>query len=88
MVLVYSGLADVQSKLVGDPRFSTVDVLNDVVPTLAQLQAYDVVFVYLICCSPTALGDVLADYAEAGGAVVDAVYTNLSRWSLKEIPGA
>ncbi len=41
-------------------------------PTLAQLQAYSAVLVYsdLDYADPVALGDVLADYVDAGGTVV------------------
>ncbi|MBK6621243.1 MAG: HYR domain-containing protein [Saprospirales bacterium] len=79
--------ADVQAKLATDPRFATVDALHQVVPTLAQLQQYDVVLVFTDDQPPVSLGNVLGAYADAGGAVVDAVFSRLSggTWG---IPGA
>ncbi|MBK6902416.1 MAG: hypothetical protein IPH04_06305 [Saprospirales bacterium] len=79
--------AEVQAKLATDPRFATVDALHKVVPTLAQLQQYDVVLVFTDDQPPVSLGNVLGAYADAGGAVVDAVFSRLSggTWG---IPGA
>lgn len=71
---------DVQAKLLGTGFFTTVDIINaqTVTPTLAQLQAYDSVIVWTNTTplSSAALGDVLADYVDAGGGVVVAVFAN------------
>jgi hypothetical protein len=71
---------DVQSKLIASGQFNSVALLDCVTttPSLVQLQAYDAVitwsnFTYL---NGAALGDVLADYVDAGGGVVVAVFAN------------
>jgi len=70
-----AGLADVQQKLTGAGQFTRVDVLDvrGTTPTLAQLQGYDAVLVFNNTNGyqdPTAIGDVMADYVDAGGGVV------------------
>jgi hypothetical protein len=81
---------DVQSKLVATAAFQKVDIWNAKVatPTLAQLQAYQAVLVYSDSgfIDPVALGNNLADYFDAGGRVVLAVFANTQiavtgRWS-------
>lgn len=71
-------LTDVQSKLQGTGLFSTVDIgdASTTTPTLAQLKAYDAVLVWSDgdFADPTALGDVLADYVDAGGQVAVATF--------------
>lgn len=71
---------DPQAKLQATGRFGTVDLFNasTATPTLAQLQAYDAVIVWsnVNFSSSSALGDVLADYVDAGGGVVLAVFAN------------
>ncbi|MCB0597479.1 MAG: HYR domain-containing protein [Lewinellaceae bacterium] len=74
-------MADIQSKLISDPRFSTVDV-HDItllgVPTLAQLQNYDAVLAFVDGANPpAAYGTVLKDYADAGGAIVNMASSNI-----------
>ena len=72
--------ADVQAKLTSTGLFSGVDAFlvspGYEVPTLAELQEYDAVLVYsdIEFGNSTALGDVLADYIDAGGGVVVATY--------------
>ncbi|MDH0863955.1 PEP-CTERM sorting domain-containing protein [Mitsuaria sp. GD03876] len=71
------GLADVQSKIAGTGVVSgAIDVFNvhAGTPTLAQLTAYDAVLVFndATYADKTLLGNVLADYVDAGGGVVEA----------------
>lgn len=67
---------DVVAKILGTGNFAQVDGVpvsaGNPVPTLSQLQQYAAVLVYSDTSfnSPTALGDVLADYADSGGGVV------------------
>ena len=65
---------DVQQKIFGTGFFDTVDIFDASVgtPTLTQLIAYDSLFVYsnVGFFDRDALGDVLADYVDAGGGVV------------------
>jgi hypothetical protein len=71
--------SDVQTKLQGTGFFSTVDVIaiNTTTPSLATLQQYAAVLVYSDSpgyANATALGNNLADYHDAGGGVVMAVF--------------
>jgi len=72
--------ADVQAKLTSTGLFSQVDAFlvesGDPVPTLAELQEYDAVLVYSDgeFGNSTAMGDVLADYVDAGGGAVIATF--------------
>ncbi|MBN8598752.1 MAG: hypothetical protein J0L78_13860 [Planctomycetes bacterium] len=65
---------DVQTKISATGVFSRVDTFNSEfsTPTLEQLRKYDAVLVW--CASsfanPFAIGNVLADYVDAGGGVV------------------
>ena len=69
---------EVQAKLVASGLFNTVDVINAAAatPSLQQLQQYDAVAVWSNTSfqDPVALGDVLADYVDAGGGVLVAVF--------------
>ena len=69
---------DVQAKLLATGQFNSVDIItvNTITPTLAQLQAYNSVLVYsdAIYADATALGNVMADYVDAGGGVVCAMF--------------
>jgi len=62
--------------LAADGAFSSIETwdlnANEAVPTLQDLQQYDAILVWsnFQFPSPSALGDVLADYWDAGGAVV------------------
>jgi len=70
--------ADVQNLLVATGAFSRVDVVNAGVgtPSVAQLQAYDAVLVFsdYFFQNPGAMGTNLANYRDAGGRVVVAVF--------------
>ena len=69
---------DPQAKLMATGMFASVDIIHVglATPTLVELQAYDAV----ICWTNTsavdgdAWGDVMADYVDAGGGVVVAVF--------------
>jgi hypothetical protein len=69
---------DAQAKLMGTGLFSSVTVRlsTATTPTLTELQQYDAVLTWsnLSFSSGSALGDVLADYVDAGGGVVNAVF--------------
>lgn len=71
--------SDVQAKLAGTGRFAAVDSFNCSAgtPTPSQLASYAAVLVYSDAnyADPTALGNELADYADAGGEVVEAVFS-------------
>ncbi|MCK4739578.1 MAG: proprotein convertase P-domain-containing protein [Deltaproteobacteria bacterium] len=82
--------ADILAKVLSTNEFYTAEVFNAgaATPTLAELLAYDSV----LTCSDTGyadnvvLGDNLADYVDAGGGVVSAVFANASipiagRWA-------
>ncbi|NIA14118.1 MAG: S8 family serine peptidase [Nitrospiraceae bacterium] len=68
---------DVQTKLLETGQFSGVSTFDTAVitPTLPELLAFDAVLVYSNHphADATALGNVLADYADAGGGVVCAM---------------
>jgi hypothetical protein len=70
--------ADVQAKLLGTGRFTTVDTFDcgGGTPTPTQLASYSAVLVYPDggYADQNALGDALADFADAGGNVVEAVF--------------
>ena len=53
-------------------------------PTLPQLQAHDVALIYTNCTpfDPNSLGDVLADYVDAGGRIVVATYSFSTPWGI------
>ena len=69
---------DVQAKLLSTGQFNTVDIIDvsatrGSTPTLAQLLAYDAALVYSdnpMYADSNALGNVMADYVDAGGGVV------------------
>ena len=71
-------LTDVQSKLLRSGRFNSVTVINvrTITPTLAEMQAFDAVQVHRNWdyANPTAMGNVLADYVDAGGGVVCMIF--------------
>ncbi len=72
---------DVQNKILSTGIFAQVDVFNvaggNPVPTLAQLQQYCAVLVFSDTSfnDNVALGNVLADYMDAGGGVVLATFS-------------
>jgi hypothetical protein len=75
-------IAEVQSKLNGTGLFSQIDIhnANTYTPTLAELQGYDAVLVYseMAFANNVAMGDVLADYMDAGGGVVMSTFSFFS----------
>lgn len=86
-----ANMNDAQAKIAGSGFFGQVDIINvgTTTPTLAQLQAYTSVLVWSNTnfLSPTALGDVLADYVDAGGGVVVTVFTNSTLNSNRYLQG-
>lgn len=66
-------------------RFSVIDTFDHSTgtPTLAQLLAYDTVLAYSndVPSDPVALGDVLADYVDAGRCVVLGTYAFSEQWA-------
>ena len=69
---------DVEAKLDGTGLVAADTFLtNSGTPTLAELQGYDAVLVFTDAgvSDPTGFGDILAQYIEGGGAVVDATFT-------------
>ncbi len=80
---------DVRQKLLATAAFEAVDVIgaDTGTPTLAQLQPYSAVLVFSdgTFANSTGLGNVLADYADAGGGVVIstfALYTSGTGYGL------
>jgi uncharacterized repeat protein (TIGR01451 family) len=75
-----SWLSDIATKLLATGQFNSVSVVqvNAVTPTLAELQAFDAAMVFSDAsyANPTALGDVMADYVNAGGGVVCFMFEN------------
>ncbi|MEZ6234519.1 MAG: hypothetical protein R3B68_10055 [Phycisphaerales bacterium] len=86
-----ANLADVQAKLAGTGLFTTVDVISVVslTPTLADLQQYDSVITWTnqTPLSNVDLGDVFADYIDAGGGVVVTVFANSTTTATRIIRG-
>lgn len=83
---------DVQQRLAATGRFASVDQFDVMLqlPTLADLQQYDAVLTWSnqFYPDPEGLGDVLADYVDAGGGVVVMVFANAGLWqSLPLYPG-
>ena len=73
-------LANVKSTLDATGALGTVDTFDGglATPTLATLQAYDAVLIFSDSggfLSPVDMGNVLADYVDAGGGVVDGVFS-------------
>jgi hypothetical protein len=74
--------ADVQAKLIASGQFATVDLFDmdnatglGTVPTLSQLQAYDAIITFTNYGPLTGVGDVVAQYIEGGGGVVNGVFS-------------
>jgi hypothetical protein len=71
---------DPQAKLMSTGQFNSVTIINAAssTPTLAQLQAFDAVMTWsnVNYQDNVALGNVMADYVDAGGGVVVAVFAN------------
>jgi hypothetical protein len=76
------------NEILAEPGVATVDLFDafNATPTLQQLQQYDIVFAFSRnpWNNPAAMGDVLADYEDAGGVVVvgNFAWDNQSTWNL------
>lgn len=79
-------LDDVRQKLLDTGRFNDVNTMNinSAMPTLVDLQAFDAVLVYqnIPYNDPAALGDLMADYVDAGGGVVCAMFEIASGYTM------
>ncbi|MBL0927937.1 MAG: hypothetical protein IBJ11_09855 [Phycisphaerales bacterium] len=81
---ISANTADVKAKLDALGVFGTVTVRDllapNVTPTLAELRAFDAVMVWSNSqfADSVALGNVMADYVDAGGGVVSAVFESSS----------
>jgi hypothetical protein len=84
-------LVDVQQRLQATGQFAAVDIINTVpsTPTLAQLAQYNSVIVWTNSTPANAntWGDVMADYVDAGGGVVVAVFANTSTTTARRLQG-
>ena len=76
---------DLRDVLVADGRFRAIDIISTTrfgtgTPTLAELQQYDAVIHWSNDSNDdaVALGNVMADYVDAGGGMVQAVFANTS----------
>lgn len=82
---------DVQAFLQASGQFASVDVIDCVTttPALADLAPYEAVLTWSNTnyLDPVALGDLLADYSDAGGAVVVTVFANTTTGSLRYLQG-
>jgi hypothetical protein len=86
---------DARDMLVADGRFSQVDILNTTpyagggTPSLATLLQYDAVLHWtnVSNADSVSLGNVMADYVDAGGGVVVAVFANTSTNSQRYLQG-
>jgi hypothetical protein len=72
-------LLDVEAQLEGTGNFSGVDTFltSGGTPTLVELQSYDAVYLFTDAgaVDPVAFGNVLEQYIDGGGAVLDATFT-------------
>lgn len=79
-------LDDVRQKLLATGRFNDVHTMNinAATPVLADLQAFDALLVYrnVPYNDPAALGDVMADYVDAGGGVVCTMFEAASGYAM------
>jgi hypothetical protein len=90
-----SRFTDARDMLVADGRFSLVDIVNTTpfggggTPTLATLLQYDAVLHWTNVSNSDSvgLGDVMADYVDAGGAVVVSVFANTSTHEQRYLQG-
>ena len=82
---------DPKAKLEGTGLFNSVSLYNASTgtPTLAELQQWDAVMVWsnVNFADPNALGDVLADYVDAGGGVVVTIFANTTTTTARIIGG-
>ena len=88
ILILQSGgnVLEIQQLLAAFPDIAAVDVFNAqaATPDLATLQNYDAVLTIFsnVAGSPAALGDVLADYADAGGGVVLTLASFVQTWQI------
>ncbi len=88
-ILILGGgtFTELQNELLAFAEISVVDIFNGAyqAPTLADLEPYDVVILATSnpYYDPTATGDVLADYVDGGGAVVQAVAAFVSGFEVR-----
>jgi hypothetical protein len=84
-VIIVTDSCPPEADLEATGLFSAVDTFDHAAgtPTLLQLQGYDAVFAYTNDSpkDPTALGNVLADYADLGGCLSLATYGFSDGWS-------
>jgi len=75
-----------RNALLADGRFTGVDVMDvqKITPALDDLLPYDVLMAWsnYAFADPTAMGDVLADYTDLGGAVVLSQFSFTSSWAM------
>lgn len=87
LIIHNDSLGSLPADLAQQPRLGAIDVhnLTDPLPSVEQLLAYDAVLLMPNGPLPSraVLGDRLADYADAGGAVLMAAFSNSSFWGLQ-----
>ncbi|MFI4917085.1 MAG: GC-type dockerin domain-anchored protein [Phycisphaerales bacterium JB060] len=86
-----SQFVETERVLVDSGAFDSVSIINTVTttPTLDELLAFDSIIVWTNSTpgEPDAVGNVLADYVDAGGGVVVAVFANSSTTTDRDIAG-
>jgi len=89
ILLITSGIypSEIKSLLLSYPDINTVDVYDayQSTPTLSQLVAYNSIIVMnnYPFGDPVAMGDVLADYVDAGGGLILTLATFVTDWEIK-----
>ncbi|HYO16889.1 MAG TPA: hypothetical protein VE685_27135 [Thermoanaerobaculia bacterium] len=87
VLIVSTDTSSPVAKLRATGLFETVDFhqLSTALPTLAQLAGYDSVLAYTRFIPPNAvaLGNVLADYVDAGGHLAIATYSFSTPWAIR-----
>ena len=84
LLVAAADVAQIQAILQAFPGLASVDVLDvrNSTPALPELQPYDTVVLVAnnAFADPVALGNVLADYIDAGGTIVQTVPTFYDQW--------
>ncbi len=91
LLLLYSdslaSAQDVQAKLVATGAFPVVDMLSvqSSIPSLGALINYDVVLTWsnYTYADPVAMGNLLADFFDQGGRVVQATFSACTNWGIQ-----
>jgi N-acetylneuraminic acid mutarotase len=93
VLIAYADIAgqpnELRGQILAEPGVTAVDLFDAFsgTPTLAQLQQYNIVFAFSNngWADPVAMGDVLADYEDAGGVVVVSTFAwdNRGPWNLQ-----